>query len=342
MRLQELANRLECKLEDESQVEILGVATLEEAQQGDLSFLSNPKYYPEAKATKASAVVVGPDCPPLHTPRLIHANPYLVFAKAIELFYPPQRKEGGVHPTAVVSPDARLGSGVAIGAYAVVEAGALIGDGVEIGPHCVVHAAAQIGPNSMLHAGCVIRERVRIGNHCIVQSNAVIGSDGFGYAKQDDGSWYKISQTGAVVLEDYVEIGAGTTIDRATIGETRIRKGAKIDNLVQIGHSCAVGENSLLCAQVGLAGSTRVGRNVILAGQVGSAGHLDIGDGVVATGQTGIPSSVEPGKVISGSPSFDNRQWLKSTLLFQRFPELQRTIRDIVKRLAKLEAILKG
>jgi UDP-3-O-[3-hydroxymyristoyl] glucosamine N-acyltransferase len=341
MKLEEVALKLSCRLEGDGNVEITGVATLEDARAGELSFLTNMKYYGEAKATSASALIVGEDCPSLDLPLLKHKNPYLTFAKAVELFYLSPPPEPYIHPTAWVSDTAVLGKGVSLGAYTYVGEQVLIEDYVTIGPHCVIHKGVTIGEKSLIHSGCAVREYVRVGKRCIIQNNAVLGSDGFGYAKEDDGSWYKIYQSGTVVLEDDVEVGACTTIDRATIGETVIRKGTKIDNQVQVGHGSAIDANSLICAQVGLAGSTKVGKGVILAGQVGSAGHLKIGDGVIATGQTGIPGSVEPGKVISGSPAIENKNWLKSTAIFSRLPELQKTLRDMEKRLTRLENTFK-
>jgi UDP-3-O-[3-hydroxymyristoyl] glucosamine N-acyltransferase len=337
MRLDEIASRLSCQLDGDGAIEIDGVATLEEARRGHISFLTNLKYYPEAKKTSASAIIAGFDCPALDIPLLKHTNPYLAFAKAIEIFFSPAPARSGVHPTAWVSESAKLDKGVTIGAYTYIGDNSVIGESVRIGPLCSIGENVTIGAGTIIHSGCAIRERVTIGVRCIIQNQAVIGSDGFGYAKQEDGSWYKIYQAGTVVLEDDVEVGACSTIDRATLGETRVRAGAKIDNLVQVGHGSIIGENSLVCAQVGLAGSTRVGRNVLLAGQVGSAGHLTIGDGVVATGQTGIPGSVEAGKIISGSPAVDNRTWLKSTAIFARLPEIQKAIRRLESRLESLE-----
>ena len=337
MRLDDISSRLSCQLEGDGDIEIDGVATLEEARSGQISFLTNLKYYPEAKKTEASAIITGFDCPTLGVPLLRHANPYLAFAKAIEIFYLPPRQRTGIHPTAWVSESARLDGKVTIGAYTYIGDDSVIGESVKIGALCTIGENVTIGAETVIHSGCSIRERVTIGSRCIIQNHAVIGSDGFGYAKKEDGSWYKIYQAGTVVIEDDVEIGACSTIDRATLGETRVRTGAKIDNLVQVGHGSIIGENSLVCAQVGLAGSTKVGRNVVLAGQVGSAGHLTIGDGVVATGQTGIPRSVEAGKIISGSPSIDNKIWLKSTAIFAKLPELQKTIRNLERRLERIE-----
>jgi UDP-3-O-[3-hydroxymyristoyl] glucosamine N-acyltransferase len=340
MNLKEIASRLSASLEGEGSVEITGIATLEKATEGELSFLANTKYYREAKTTAASAVIVANDCPSIDKPLLRHGNPYLAFAKAVELFYQPERRESGIHPTAWVSDKAILGRGVSIGAYSFIAAGAIIKDDVKIGSHCSVHEGVNIGERTIIDSGCVIHHQVAIGKRCYIQSNSVIGSDGFGYAKQDDGSWYKIYQAGSVIIEDDVEIGACTTVDRATLGETRIDSGAKLDNLVQIGHACIVGANSMLCSQVGLAGSTKIGKNVILAGQVGSAGHLTLGDGVIATGQTGIPGDVEAGKIISGSPSIENRDWLRSIAVFSRLPDIQKQVRDLEKRVKSLEKAL--
>jgi UDP-3-O-[3-hydroxymyristoyl] glucosamine N-acyltransferase len=340
MNLKEIASRLSASVDGESSVEITGIATLEKAIEGELSFLANTKYYREAKTTFASAVIVANDCPSIDKPLLRHKNPYLAFAKAVELFYQPETQESKIHPTAWISDKAILGRDVSIGAYSYIAAGAIIKDDVKIGSHCSIHEDVIIGERTIIDSGCVIRHKVAIGKRCYIQSNSVIGSDGFGYAKQDDGTWYKIYQAGTVIIEDDVEIGACTTVDRATLGETRIDSGAKLDNLVQIGHACIVGANSMLCSQVGLAGSTKIGKNVILAGQVGSAGHLTLGDGVIATGQTGIPGDVEAGKIISGSPSIDNRDWLRSIAVFSRLPDIQKHVRDLEKRVKSLEKAL--
>ncbi|MEW6734418.1 MAG: UDP-3-O-(3-hydroxymyristoyl)glucosamine N-acyltransferase [Acidobacteriota bacterium] len=340
MKLSEIAKKLGCVLEGDGDVEITGVAAIEEAQSGYLTFLSNPKYTAKLANTAAAAAIVASDyqytgARPL--PLLRHNNPYLTFARAIELFYTPPSPADGIHNTAVIAASARLGENVRIGAHTVIGDDVEIGDDVVIYPNCTIYPGARIGTGSIIHANCVVREYVEIGCRCILQNGAVVGADGFGYAKQDDGSWYKIVQSGQVVLEDDVEVGACTTIDRATIGETRIKRGAKLDNLVMVGHASSVGENTLLCGQVGLAGSTKVGRNVTLAGQVGVAGHLTIGDNVVATAQTGIPNSIDAGQVVSGYPAIENRAWLKSSAIFLRLPEIQKTLRDLQQRIAELE-----
>ena len=235
-----------------------------------------------------------------------------------------------MHPTAAIAPTARIGVNAHIGAYAVIGDGVTIGDNAVILPHAVFYPHSSAGHNLFAHAHAVIREYCQLGDDVILQNGAVIGADGFGFARQSDGRWYKIVQSGQTVLEDAVEVQANACIDRASIGETRIGAGAKVDNLVQVGHGSMVGSDTLLCAQVGLAGSTVVGKRVILAGQVGVAGHCTVGDGAVATAQSGIPSDVAPGKVVSGYPAIDNRQWLRSVALFNRLPEL---IRDLKLKL---------
>lgn len=341
MKLIEIAEKLSCRMEGDGNIEITGLATLESARQGELSFLTNPKYSSEAKATRASAIIAGQDCPPMTIPILKHENPYLTFAKAIEIFYPIPKNKPFIHPTAVISETASLGKDISVGAYTYIGENVSIGDRANIGPHCVLYEGVAIGEDSVIHSGAIIRENVMLGKRCIIQNNAVIGADGFGFAKQDDGSWYKIIQAGSVVIEDDVEIGACTTVDRATLGETRISTGSKLDNLVQIGHGSEVGKSALICAQVGLAGSTRIGNNVILAGQVGVAGHLTIGDRTIATPQTGIPSSIEPDKIVSGSPAIDHKKWLKSSAVTGKLPEIQKVVRDLEKRVARLEITFK-
>jgi UDP-3-O-[3-hydroxymyristoyl] glucosamine N-acyltransferase len=338
MKLSEIAARLQCELEGDPDVEVTAIATLETALAGELSFLANPKYRFEVDTTRASALIVGRQEVVTRPISLLrHSNPYMAFAKAVEIFSPSPERPPAIHPTASIAPTAKIGDAVNIGAYAVIEKNAVVGSRVTIGSHSVVGDAAVIGDDCIIHSGCVIRERVRIGSRCILQDRVVLGSDGFGYAKQENGSWYKIKQAGTVVLEDDVEVGAGTTIDRPALGSTLIGQGAKIDNLVQIGHGCRVGRNSMICAQAGLAGSTRLGDNVILAGQVGVAGHLTIGDGVVATAQTGIPSSVESGQIISGYPAIDNKQWLRSSAVFNKLPEIYKAIRRLTDRMGALE-----
>ena len=341
VKLSEIATRLSCELEGDGSIEIRGVATLEAAVEGDLSFFTNSKYQNAAKQTKASAVLVALDSPQLNAALLRHDNPYLGFAKAIELFFKAPPLLPSIHRTALIDDTATIGEHVYVGPYTYVGERVVLGNGVQIHAGCVIHADAEIGDRTCIHSGSIVREGVIVGRNCVVQNNAVIGSDGFGYAKQSNGEWYRIAPAGKVYIEDDVEIGACTTIDRATLGETRIKRGSKIDNLVHIGHGCVVGTNNLICAQVGLAGSTSTGSGVVLTGQVGVVGHLRIGDGAIVTPQTGIANSVDAGSIVSGSPAIDHRNWLRSSVAFSKLPEVQRAVRGLEKRVATLEDTVK-
>lgn len=327
MKLAELTQRLGATLKGDPSVTITGVASIETAGPGDLTFVANPKYAALARTTRAAAVLVDPEFAEIATPTLRIANPYLAFAHAIEFFYQPPVYAPGIHPTAIISPSAKLGANPHVGAYAVVGDHVVLGNNAVLLPHSMIYSHVRAGDNLFLHSHAVVREHCRLGDNVILQNGVIVGADGFGFARQSDGSWYKILQSGPVVIEDNVEIQANSCIDRASIGETRIGRGVKIDNLVQVGHGSAAGANTLLCAQVGLAGSTTVGKNVILAGQVGVAGHCTIGDGVIATAQSGIPGDVEAGKVVSGYPAIDNRQWLRVVTLMNRLPELLRGLK---------------
>jgi len=273
---------------------------------------------------------------------LRHDNPYLAFARAIEIFFPTNPIISRVHPTAWIADSAVIGKEVSIGPLTYIGERVVIGDGVRIHSRCTIEEGVEIGDHTLLHSGSVVRERVILGRNCVIQDNAVIGSDGFGYAKQANGAWYKIVQTGTVIIEDDVEIGAGTTIDRATLGETRICRGTKVDNLVHIGHGCHIGTDNLICAQVGLAGSTRTGKGVVLTGQVGAAGHLQIGDGAIVTPQTGLANSVKPGAIVSGSPAMDHKDWLRASAVLPKLPDLQKIVRRLDNRVAALERTLEA
>jgi len=327
MKLADLAQRLGATLHGDPSARITGVAGLETAAPGDLTFVANPKYAALARTTKATVVLVEPAFPEISAATLRIENPYLAFARAVELFYQPPVYAPGVHATAVIAPTAKIGANAHVGAYVVISDHVTIGDNAVILPHAVIYPHVRAGKNLFVHAHAIVREHCQLGDNVVLQNGAIVGADGFGFAKQADNTWYKIQQSGPAVLEDSVEIQANACVDRASIGETRVRAGAKIDNLVQVGHGSTVGENTLLCAQVGLAGSTDVGRNVILAGQVGVAGHCTVGDGAIATAQSGIPNDVEPGKVVSGYPAIDNRQWLRSVALVNRLPELLRDLK---------------
>jgi UDP-3-O-[3-hydroxymyristoyl] glucosamine N-acyltransferase len=328
MKLADLAQHLGATLHGAPATEITGVAAIDTAAPGDLTFVANPKYAALARTTGASAVLVEPSFAEIPVATLRIENPYLAFARVIELFYQPPAYAPGIHPTAVVAPTARIGANAHIGAYVVVGDHVIVGDNATLLPHVVLYPHIYVGKNFFAHAHAVVREHCRLGDDVTLQNGAIIGADGFGFARQSDGTWYKILQSGPAILEDAVEVQANACIDRASIGETRIHAGAKIDNLVQVGHGSTVGKDSLLCAQVGLAGSTTIGKAVILAGQVGVAGHCTVGDGAIATAQSGIPSDVAPGKVVSGYPAIDNRQWLRSVALINRLPELLRSLKS--------------
>ena len=336
MKLSEIAQRLGCQLDGDGEIEITGVAGIENAQAGELTFLANRRYAPLVKTTRASAIVIAKDDGPQPLSALRSGNPYLDFARAIELFYTAPKYAPGIHPTAVVSASAKIGEGAHIGPYCFVD------DDVRVGRNSVLHSfvsiyrGARIGDDFFAHSHVAVRESCRIGNRVILQNGVTIGSDGFGFAKQSDGRWYKIQQSGPAVIEDDVEIQASSSVDRATIGETRIKRGAKLDSFVQVGHACTVGEDTLLCGQVGLAGSTVVGNRCILAGQVGCAGHLEIGDSSVLTAQSGVPNDVPAGKIFSGYPAIENKQWLKCTVAFNQLPELVKTVRELKSHVENL------
>jgi UDP-3-O-[3-hydroxymyristoyl] glucosamine N-acyltransferase len=327
MKLAELASVLGATCHGDPNQEITGVEGIEKAGPGQLTFVANPKYTPFARTTKAGAVLVTEDFEPIATATLRTANPYLAFARAIDLFHPAPLYPPGIHPTAVIDPTAIVGADVHIGAYVVIGAGVVIGQGTILLPHVVIYPQARMGRHCLAHAHAVVREGCQLGDGVILQNGAVVGSDGFGFAKEEDGRWHKIPQSGAVLLGNQVEVQANSCIDRASVGNTEIASGVKIDNLVQVGHGSSVGENTLLCAQVGLAGSSGVGKNVVLAGQVGVVGHSFIGDGVVVTAQSGVPGDVAPGSVISGSPAFEHRAWMRSIAAFRRLPELAKQVR---------------
>jgi UDP-3-O-[3-hydroxymyristoyl] glucosamine N-acyltransferase len=338
MKLGEIARRLEVVLHGDADLEIDGVAGMEHARPGQLTFLANPKYAPKVKHTRASAILVAQPLPGLPLASLVSPNPYHDFARALELFYQPPRPEPGIHPLAFIHPSAEIGPGAAISPFAFVGPRARIGARCTLFPHAVVYEGAEIGDDFLAHSHSVVREFCRLGHRVILQNNTVIGGDGFGFAKTKAGTHYKIVQSGIAVLEDDVEIQSLTAIDRATVGETRVERGAKVDNLVQVGHASVIGEDNIICSQAGLAGSSILKKNVLLAGQVGISGHLTINDNAVIYAQSGIGGDVPAGAVMSGSPAFDARIWLRAITAFQKLPDMLRTIRDLEKRVAELES----
>jgi UDP-3-O-[3-hydroxymyristoyl] glucosamine N-acyltransferase len=330
MKLFEIAQILGASLENAlPETEIAGLAGIEEAGPQQVTFLSNPKYAAMAKSTRAAAILVTPDFPAEGLPVLRHANPYLAFARALELFYEAPKYAPGIHPTAVIDPAARLGAGAHVGPYVVIDADAIIGSNAVLLAHVVIYRGARIGDRFFAHSHALVREYCELGNDVTLQNGVVIGADGFGFARDGARGWHKIVQSGVTRLGDRVEVQANACVDRASIGATVVGEDTKIDNLVQVGHGCKVGEHTMLCSQVGLGGSSHVGNNVILAGQVGVAGHLSIGDGAVVTAQSGIPGDVAAGATVSGSPAFENRQWLRAVAVFHKLPELAKAIRKL-------------
>src|SRR5438552_1965598 len=337
MKLGELAAALGCRLQGGADLEISGVRGMEQATHGHLTFLANPKYGAKVKQTKASAILVSEPIPGIDIAFLISQNPYLDFARALALFYQAPRPAPGIHALAYVAPTAVVGENSSIGPFAVVGDHVRIGRNAVLHPHVVVYQGAEIGDDFLAHSHAAVREFCRIGNRVILQNGVVVGGDGFGFARRADGTHFKIVQSGVTVLEDDVEVQSLTSVDRATVGETRVRRGAKIDSLVQVGHACTVGEDNIVCAQTGLAGSTVLERNVLLAGQVGSSGHLTVHEGAIVYAQSGIGGDVEAGGRISGSPAFDAKDWLRSITAFPRLPEMLKSLRELKKKVAELE-----
>ena len=344
MKLQELADKLGCRLEGNPVLEISGVAGIDHAQPGQVTFLANRRYAAQLKTTKASAVLIEEGVPVQREggaealAALRNANPYLAFAKAIELFYTAPVYKPGKHPTAIVAPSAKISVGAHIGPYCFIDEEVEIGERAVLHSFVTIYRRAKIGADFFAHAHAVVRENCRIGDRVMLQNGVIIGGDGLGFAKRRDGTWHKMLQSGPAVLEDDVEVQANACVDRATVGETRVGRGTKIDDLVLIGHASHVGNDAMLCGQVGLAGSTKIGNGCILAGQVGTAGHLTVGDGTVITAQSGVPNDVPAKALYSGYPAVENRDWLKMMAALHRLPELQRKVQQLE---AQLEALRK-
>jgi UDP-3-O-[3-hydroxymyristoyl] glucosamine N-acyltransferase len=334
MKLGELASRLGAELRGDAELDVTGVKGIEEAGPTEVTFVANLKYSGLARKTQAAAVLVDPDFQEIDTATLRIQNPYLAFARALGFFYQPPAYAPGIHPTAVIDPTAVIGEGAHIGPYVVVGPGVRLGAHATLLPHVVLYPGVQAGSHLFAHAHAVVREHCILGDHVTLENGAIVGADGFGFAKNEAGHWEKIPQSGPVQLGDRVDVQANACIDRATVGATLIGNGTKVDNLVQVGHGSRVGENTLLCAQTGLAGSSVVGNNVILAGQTGVAGHCSVGDGVILTAQSAVSHDIPAGKMISGSPGFDNRIWLRAVLIFQRLPELLKRLDRVEKKLA--------
>lgn len=341
LTVEELARVLNCSFEGEGKTEIRGVSSLEKAKEGDLVFLAHRKHRERLEKCKASAAIIPAEEKYDRIPVIKSENPHLSFVKAVELFYKPFRPEPGIHPAAQVSSSAKLGKGVSIGPFVHVGDNVEIGDETVVFPFAAIYPGVKIGKGTVIHSHVSIREDVRIGNHVIIHNNSVIGSDGFGYLQDKDRSPVKIPQVGKVIIEDDVEIGANSAVDRATLEETIVKKGTKIDNLVQVGHNVEIGPNSLLAGQVGISGSVKIGKNVVMGGQVGVADHVKIGDNVMVAGKTGITGDVPDNSVIAGSPHQDIKEWRRSSITFSKLSELGKDIRGLKKKIEELEKKMK-
>jgi UDP-3-O-[3-hydroxymyristoyl] glucosamine N-acyltransferase len=334
MKLGELALKLGAELRGDAEIEVTGVRGIEEAGPTEITFVANPRYAGLARSTKAAAVLVEPEFAEIGPATLRIKNPYHAFSHTLKLFYQPPVYAVGIHPTAVIDPTAVIGKGAHIGAYVVVGPQVRVGAQATILPHVVLYPGVQVGDRFFAHAHAVVRENCVLGDDVTLENGAIIGGDGFGFSKNEAGQWEKIPQSGPVRLGNRVDVQSNACVDRATIGATEVGDGTKIDNLVQVGHGSKIGANTLLCSQTGLAGSSTIGNQVILAGQVGIAGHCTVGDGVILTAQSAVSHDVPPGKVISGSPGFDNRVWLRAVTIFQRLPELLKRLDRLEKRVA--------
>jgi len=335
--LGQLAEMLGCQVAGDPGIEIAGIATVEDAGPGEITFLANLKYAPHAKQTRASAIIAAAPVKGCEAATLISSNPYYDFSRVLGIFFQPPRPKPGIHPTACVAATASLGHNCSIAAYAVVGEDTTIGSNAVLYPHAVIYDGCEIGNDFTAHSHVSVREYTRIGHRVTLHNGVVVGGDGFGFAKGDDGRQYKIVQSGVTVIEDDVEIQTLTSVDRATLGETRVKRGAKIDSLCQIGHACVVGEDNIICGQTGLAGSTVLEDNVILAGQVGSAGHLTVHKNAIVWAQSGLGHDVPEGAIVSGSPAFASADWLRASAAYRKLPEILQTLRALERRVAELE-----
>ncbi|MDR3326397.1 MAG: UDP-3-O-(3-hydroxymyristoyl)glucosamine N-acyltransferase [Rhodospirillaceae bacterium] len=337
MNLVDIASNIKATLvnvANKENIDIIGVAGIEDANSNQITFIANKKYTPMANVTNAGAIIVSPDFPQITIPTLRTKNPYFAFALAVELFYQSPQYESGIHTTAIIHPSAKIGNNAHIGAYVVIDADVKIGNNAILLSHVVIYRGVHIGNDFFAHSHAIVREYCSLGNHVTLQNSAIIGSDGFGFAKNDNGQWHKIVQSGITVIKDNVEVQANACVDRSTIGQTYIGCGVKIDNLVQIGHGSKIGENDMLCAQVGISGSTAIGANVILAGQVGIAGHCKIGDDVIVTAKSGVSGDIKSRKIVSGIPAIDNKLWLRISAAYKCLPEMIKIIRKLTKTLS--------
>lgn len=335
--LRELAGLVGGDIAGDENVIINGVASIDTAEEGDITFIAGRKYIAGISGTKASAIIASPEIKERHGRNFLYVkNPYLAFAKMLAFYNPPPLPYQGIYPGAYIHHTAEIGSSVSIYPYVYIDEGANIGDRVLLHPGVYIGRGASIGDDTVLYSNVSVREGCRIGKRVIIHCNSVVGSDGFGFAK-DGSKYHKIPQIGIVRIEDDVEVGACVTIDRATLGETVVGKGTKIDNLAQIAHNVTIGENSIIVAQVGIAGSTKIGSRVTLAGQVGVAGHIEITDDVVIGSQSGVAQDVKEKGVFTGTPAIPHMEWLKAQNIFAKLPEMRKKILELEKRVEELE-----
>jgi UDP-3-O-[3-hydroxymyristoyl] glucosamine N-acyltransferase len=344
LKLRDIADQLHCRLEGDGDVDIVRVAAIHKAGAGDLTFVANARYLPELATTRASAVILGhvKDPAPASCAVLRTDDPYTAFAHAVSLFAPPAGSAGGVDPLSAVASDAVLGDGVSIGPFVTIGAGASVGARTIVHPNVVIGAGARIGDDCVIHSQVSIREGIVIGHRVTLHDGVVVGSDGYGFARQQDGTHLKIPQHGDVVIEDDVEIGANSTIDRPAVGETRIGAGTKIDNLVHVAHGVAIGRRALLAAQVGIAGSTTIGDDVMLAGQAGVTGHITVGDKAVVGAKSAVLQPVAAGAFVTGSPAFPHAEWRKASVVFRQLPAMKKRLEELEQRMVELQEKLDG
>ena len=340
MKLRDIAERLQCRLEGDGEIEILRVAGIHQALPGDLTFIANPRYFAQLERTNASAVILGPpdpSQPPAPCAVLRTTDPYSAFARAVSFFVPATAPAKGVDRLSAVSMDVTLGADVSIGPLVTIGVGASIGARTIIYPNVTIGPGVRVGDDCVIHSQTSIRERVIVGNRVILQNGVVLGSDGYGFAKQSDGTHLKIPQHADVVIEDDVEIGANSTVDRPAIGETRIGAGTKIDNLVHVAHGVAIGKRVLLAAQVGIAGSTVVEDDVMMAGQSGVAGHIRVGKAAIIGAKSAVLQSVDAGEFVTGHPAFAHAEWRKASVIYRSLPALKKRIDELQQQVAELE-----
>jgi UDP-3-O-[3-hydroxymyristoyl] glucosamine N-acyltransferase len=340
LKLRDIADQLQCRLEGDGDVDIVRVAAIHAAQPGDLTFIASARYLPQLATTRASAVILGRmkrDAPPAACAVLHVDDPYTALAHAAMLFAPDTRRAPGIDALSSVAEDAEIGADVSIGPFVTVGAGATVGARTIIYPNVSIGPAARIGDDCVIHSQVSIRERVRLGDRVTLHDGVVLGADGYGFARQNDGTHLKIPQHGDVVVEDDVEIGANSTIDRPAVGETRIGAGTKIDNLVHVAHGVAIGQRVLLAAQVGIAGSTTIGDDVMMAGQSGVSGHITVGDKVVVGAKSAVLQSVESGAFVTGSPAFSHRAWRRASVAFRHLPSMKKRLEELEQRIVELQ-----